>query len=114
MPIRPQMGYAKKSTVVFALLVSLIWLTAAVAKPGNGEANGKDRSGQTGNGNGGSGNNGNGNGQGASGSPGPRGTTGGQGQGQDGGQSGKPEEGVSMGAEPTGRVKVKLPGSAKA
>jgi hypothetical protein len=108
------MGYVKKTSVWLVVLVSLVWLTAATAKPDNGEAKGQDRD----RGSQGTSNNGTGNGNsGSTGSTGPSGTTGSQGNGGSGngnGQAGPPEVGVSMGAEPTGSVKVKLPGAAKA
>lgn len=104
------MGYAKKTAVWLVVLASLVWLTAAAAKTGSdttgkdqssknsGDKSGKNEKGSTG----------------PTGSTGPSGTTGSQGtdgNGQSNGAGGQPEVGVSMGAEPTGQVKVRLPGA---
>jgi hypothetical protein len=111
------MGYARKTIVWLVVLGSLVWLTTATAKSGSSGTTGKDESTQS------SGNSGHGNGNGKSGSTGPAGatgptgTTGGQGSDDNGkgnGQADPPELGVSMGAEPSGQVKVKLPGDDQA
>jgi hypothetical protein len=106
------MGYVKKTAVWLVVLASLVWLTTAAAKTGDtaskdqssknsGDKPGKNEKGTTG----------------PTGSTGPTGTTGSQGtdgSGQSTAGGGQPEVGVSMGAEPTGQVTVKLPGADKA
>src|SRR4051794_11489805 len=104
------MGYAKKTVVWLVVLSSLVWLTAAAAK-GSDDAKGKDQGSKN------SGKDGKGGTTGPTGSTGPSGTTGNQGSdgsGQSDGNGGQPEVGVSMGGDPTGEVKVKLPGADKA
>jgi len=109
------MGYTKKAIVWLVVLGSLVWLTTATAKSDNSGSKGQGMSTQ-GNGSSGNGNSGRGNSgaTGPAGATGPSGTTGGQGGDNSGkGQSGEPEQGVSMGADPSGKVKIKLPGSGK-
>jgi hypothetical protein len=108
------MGYAKKIAVWLVVLSSLVWLTAAGAKTDSSDTKGKDQSSK--NSGDKSGKTENGGTTGATGSTGATGTTGSQGTQDDGkskskGDAGRPEIGVSMGAEPTGQVKVTLPGA---
>ncbi len=114
------MGYAKKTIVWLVVLASLVWLTTATAKTGS-NGKGKDDTTQgtsnsgNGNGNSGKGNSGTTGATGPAGSTGPTGATGPSGKGEDksgkgDGKTDEPKMGVSMGADSSGKVKVKLPG----
>jgi hypothetical protein len=101
------MGYTRKTVVWLVVLVSLVSLTAAAAGKDTSSKSKDDKSGK----------NGTTGTTGPTGSTGPSGTTGSQGntgKGQTKDDPKEPEMGVSMGAEPSGQVKVKLPGANEA